>query len=384
MKPIIRTLSSILLIVLATSVGKVWAQALPGEGADFADPSQPKAPGVVSLPNFEPPPALAERREPASPNFDPDDVFAQNDAGFVAGADYLLIRPHFSEALAFVEGRQTPATFSSEGRELHWDYESAFRVFAGYRFGGDRELRFTYWRVTSDTGEQGRISQPGQFIVDPFGNVAGALVVIDPTNALFGQVIVGGDSISTRARVELNLYDVDFIQTTSKYRSSWSYGWSAGVRIADVDQFYASTITSNGAFFAGGDYSSDFIGAGPRLGLNVKRSFGTDRNFALFAETHAALIVGDYDVRSSMTATVPAPFRVEQGESLTRTIPVVEGEFGASWRMNDSLSISGGWMFQAWHDLGGSGGKFGGLFGGADDANIMSFDGLFLRGEIAY
>ncbi len=41
-------------------------------------------------------------------------------------------------------------------------------------------------------------------------------------------------------------------------------------------------------------------------------------------------------------------------------------------------------MFQAWFDLGASGGTFGGFFSGADDANVMSFDGLLVRGEFTY
>ena len=64
------------------------------------------------------------------------------------------------------------------------------------------------------------------------------------------------------------------------------------------------------------------------------------------------------------------------------------GNRAACWR------LSAGWLVQAWFDLGVSGGTFSGqnlpavgfppiqnVFGGADDANIMGFDGVFVRAE---
>jgi hypothetical protein len=46
--------------------------------------------------------------------------------------------------------------------------------------------------------------------------------------------------------------------------------------------------------------------------------------------------------------------------------------------------VSAGWLFQAWFDLGTSGGKFDGYYTVTENANIMSFEGLFVRGEIAF
>ena len=75
---------------------------------------------------------------------------------------------------------------------------------------------------------------------------------------------------------------------------------------------------------------------------------------------------------------------LSQTEGLTRTIPAIEMEVGTDWQLTDSLNFTAGWLFQAWFDMGTSGGTFGGYFAGADDSNIMSFDGLFLRGEWTY
>ena len=81
---------------------------------------------------------------------------------------------------------------------------------------------------------------------------------------------------------------------------------------------------------------------------------------------------------------VPIAFRASQSSSMTRLIPVAEAEVGGMWQPSDRLKLSAGWLFQSWFDLGTSGGTFGGFFAGADDGNTMSFDGLFLRGEVGF
>ena len=305
------------------------------------------------------------------------------DAVFFAGADYLFIRPHFSEAIAFAEGRQTPTSVSLRARELDFDYDSNFRVFGGYRFGGGDELRFTYSRITGDTDVDGAVTQPGDFIVDPFGNIVGAVAVFDPASGLFGQILPGGDRIETRAAVELNIYDLEFVRPVRMKAPNWYMSWTAGVRIADIEQFYESSVTAGGLQLARGDFSADFVGAGPRLGLEGRRYFANG-DFALFARGYGSLLVGEFDVQSGNTVNLPVPFQARQSSSFTRTIPVAEAEVGGTWQPSDALQISAGWLFQNWFDLGTSGGGFGGFFGGADDANNMSFDGLFIRAEVGF
>ena len=308
---------------------------------------------------------------------DPDEVF------FV-GADYLFIRPHFSEAIAFAQGRQTLTSFSTRTRELDFDYDSNFRVFAGFRTGstGD-ELRFTYTHIEGDTDVDGAVTTPGDFIVDPFGNLVGGLVVIDPTSALFGQTLLGGDAIQTRAEVELDVYDLEYIRPFRLPAPCWYMSWSAGVRVADIEQYYESIVTAGGLPIAQGDFSAEFVGAGPRLGLEGRRYF-SDGDFALFARGYGSLLLGQYDVDSGNTMNVPVAFTASQSSSMTRLIPVAEAEVGGMWQPSDRLKLSAGWLFQSWFDLGTSGGTFGGFFAGADDGNTMSFDGLFLRAEVGF
>lgn len=303
--------------------------------------------------------------------------------GWFGGVSFLLVRPHFSEAIAFAQGTQTSTTFGVSERELQFDYDATVRATAGFRMG-DGEARFTYTRLAGDVSVSGGVGGPGEFIVDPFGNVVGAVAIIDPSDARFGTVITGGDAIATRAEVDLHNFEFEFARSIAGSTDAWDVTWSVGVRLADLHQYYGSVVTdSGGAPLAAGDFTVDFIGAGPQAGLASRWRFGRGQRWTLRAESTAALVVGEYDSRFGNTSVSPT-FAASQRETLTRTLPVLEFELGASRLVGDHLELSAGWLFQTWTDLGTSGGQFAGLFSGADDGNIMSFDGLMLSAEATY
>ena len=78
--------------------------------------------------------------------------------------------------------------------------------------------------------------------------------------------------------------------------------------------------------------------------------------------------------------------------SSTQLIPVLDIEAGATVYVCDCFSISGGYLFSAWHDLGmrdtfdilESNGVSGGGVPTFDDANILGFDGFFVRSELTF
>ena len=96
-------------------------------------------------------------------------------SGWFAGADYRLLRTHFSEAVAFATltagaGSQGP-DLSVTASELDFDYQSSFALFAGYHINDNTDVKFSYWHLDTSTGVSGAAG-PGQVIVDPFGNLA--------------------------------------------------------------------------------------------------------------------------------------------------------------------------------------------------------------------
>jgi hypothetical protein len=292
---------------------------------------------------------------------------------FVVGADFLLVRPTFSEAIAFARGVQTPTSLVTRQEALEFDHEPAFRIHGGYT------------RITAQTDVDGVVNGPGSFIVDPFGAVVGQVTIIDPANALFGQTLPGAlglpvaDRIDTVAEVELNVFDVGLRREVPLQSQAWGMQWSAGARLADVNQYYASRVSAGGVTISQGEYFVDFRGAGPRMGLTLERRGGLG---AIFASGHGSMLLGSYDMTFGAS---PAPgFVAGQEQHMTRMIPVTELEVGARVSPMSNFNLSAGYLFHSWFDLGTSGGRFAGLFTGQEDANIMSFDGLFARGELSF
>lgn len=298
------------------------------------------------------------------------------------GVDLLLIRPSFSQATAFARGTQSLTSYNTAAESIDFEYDLAGRGYVGYGFAGsDLAIAFSYFNVSADAENSGTVGGLGEFIVDPFGNVVGGVAVIDPSDARFGNIIIGGDYIETRTTVDLNVFDIDLMAPLRFNNPYYTLAWSAGVRLADLNQTYASSVFSGGSLLTYGDYEVDFFGVGPHIGFQGYRHM-LDGRFSLFAKTNASMLVGSYDV--TFQNTLPPFFGAQQDESTTRVVPVLESELGVMVPVRDNLQVSAGWLFQSWWDLGASGGTFGGFHTGPDDANIMAFDGLFLRAELSY
>jgi hypothetical protein len=284
-------------------------------------------------------------------------------------ADYRLIRTHFSEAVAFA----TATTIGSDTRvvatELDFDYESSFAIAAGYHLSDCSELRLSYWYLFAETEASGEAAgPPTQFIVDPFGLV--------------------GTEIDTRADVRLNVIDLEYLRRVEDECARADLTYSAGVRFADVNQFYISEISGVPSSEGTGTFEVDFFGVGPFLTLTGRVGCGSHCQWSLFAKAGAAVLVGQYDI--AVDVVMPTGATGGQSAERTRAVPILDTELGASWQPNSCVRISAGWLVHAWMNIGVSGGTFKPLgqpdpvFVGADDADVMSFDGLFIRAEVGF
>lgn len=298
-----------------------------------------------------------------------------------AGQEYLFLRTHFSEALAFarVNDSMPGGVFTRRVRseELDFDYESSFRSTLGYHLNDTSDLRFTYWHLDVDTLVTG-VAGVGETIVDPYGGLA-------PT----------GSDIAASAAVKMNVYDLEYVRPLHFTRPNLGFEYSAGLRIADVEQSSVSTIRNAGVLTSEGAFSADFFGVGPYMAMTGNVSSRRFDRLSLFGKMGTALLVGQYDVGSQFM--IPGTVNGGQQAERTRMVPVIEMEVGSEWKATDYLTISSGWLFQSWFNLGASGGTFdpnagafaGGSFDesafvGTDDADIMSFDGLFVRAELEF
>jgi hypothetical protein len=210
--------------------------------------------------------------------------------------------------------------------------------------------------------------------------------LVDP----FGNMALTGLGINTQASVNMNVFDLEYLQTMNYPRQNVDFQYSAGLRFADINQDYDSRVLSPlGTTLASGVFTADYAGVGPYLTMMGSTSH-YDRMISLFAKGGAAVLIGNYDVASQIT--VPGVASGGQSAGRTRAVPVIEAELGGAWRPTDRVTLSAGWLFQAWFNIGTSGGGFDGenlplvpidtTFGQTDDADIMSFDGLFVRAEV--
>ena len=319
--------------------------------------------------------------------------YGHRDGAWFGGAEYLLIRPHFSQDAAMMRETLTnpqigPSVSTDTAIGFDYDYTSSIRAFIGYRLcdcGG--EIQFTYWsldaKAGAPTGTASATSTQEVFFFAP--------------NELSPQV---GGTLSASARVNVNAFDLDFSKRIPlgdcdcACCPAWDLKWSAGVRIASVAQSKDRAVTSPntapaGAVIEMSDYSTDFRGAGPRLGLEGRRYFGECGNFSLFARGSGSLLLGQFDsVRTinnyDATGTLITIDVSEQRQ--TRIIPVAELEVGGTWQVCDCFQITAGWLFQAWWDLGQTEvfARDTTGFDTAPDSNILSFDGLFVRAEYCF
>jgi hypothetical protein len=291
-------------------------------------------------------------------------------SGFYGGADYLFLRMHFSEAIAFV--RVTDSLQNglphehARAQEINFNYNSAFRTFVGYRVTPNSAVQVTFFHFGTDVSVNDTVRTPGSFAIDAFSDRANI-----------------GQSIATNSSVRLNVFDLDYVHTLTAAEGRLGFRLAAGVRLADVRQHYDSTtFDATGAMMGQGIFNTHFIGAGPHLGLQAQGRSRPDSPFSLVARGGASFLVGGYDVSSGAVFTGLGG--ADQEARRTLTVPVLEAELGAAWQPTPTLTFSAGWLVQAWWDLGVSGGNNGGKFIEVDAANIMSFDGLFVRSTLRY
>ncbi|MEM9753992.1 MAG: Lpg1974 family pore-forming outer membrane protein [Planctomycetota bacterium] len=318
------------------------------------------------------------------------------------GAEYLSIRTNFSEATAYRDFDQ--ANDLETWEQFNFDYGDSFRTYIGYRLcecGG--EIRFTY----SDFSNGGGFTSPvtpdlstdGRTFYGPY-----------EVNLLPGDVLVG------TAQNDVQVYDLAFSKTIplgclqdccdpcgcsdtgcddccdpcgcGPFCPAWDIVWSGGVRFANVDSslgYQNIRDPANTTPFSNGASTVSFDGAGLRFGLLGRRYFGRTGIVSAYVRGDISLLLGDVEHR------VDSDFGFnDTAITSTQVVPVTDIEAGLTAFLTQNVSVSGGYLLSAWHDLGHrTEYNFGvpGYPGQAlsmDDANLMTLDGFFFRVEAAF
>ena len=304
----------------------------------------------------------------------------------IAGGEGLLLRPHFSQATGLVKSTITQNANNTLLRQdlinFNPGYQGAFRAYLGFQDGacGD-EIRFSYFNYNgADTlfGTATANTQYCDFLCNTTPNP--------------------GDSVSTHFNLGANLWDLDCVRpffATSQCQNPcgptchpWDLRWFAGFRMAYINHNITSFVTdasSPNGIFSQASAGNKFTGFGPRLGLQGRKFFGRDWRWSVYGKGAGSLLVGNVyqDVISSTTSS-GLPTATELVSRNSRIIPVAELELGGTWRVLPRLAVSGGWMLMSFWDLGLQETGSVGASPGLDTSNILSFDGFFVRGELAF
>ena len=330
---------------------------------------------------------------------------------FFVAAEYLHVRSTFSESVAYLTQTQAVASgttiLTNVFTELEYDYEPSYRVYGGYRLcdcGG--VVQFGYTNFDSSANATG-IAQPDTVVLAP-----------DKVNSLSS-----GTAVVVNSGVRAQSYDLAFSKTIplgcppnvpcgcqdtccddtccdecccGGWCPGWDITWSAGIRYAEVDWNRDHNQVDTTTQVVGNTSSTvlDFEGGGPRWSLEGRRYLGKKQHFDLFLKGDVSLLLGNIGItntRATVVGGTPIAINTTIFDS-TQIVPVLDIAAGGTAYITDRLTISGGYLFSAWHDLG-MRDTFALLNDPElqdptditfDDANILGFDGFFVRTEFSF
>lgn len=307
-------------------------------------------------------------------------------------ADYLLVQSNFSESTAFI--RQDLGAGNDYFVPFDFDYDSSYRVGGGWRNCGCGDaIRFMYTRLASDAETT---AFPGDIV--PFS--------ADPPPD--GRTDITAD-------VTARLYDLECVKIIplggqcgggcgdacgcgdccGKSCPAWDISWSGGIRWGDIgwnrryqafdDTNFEVTDARTGMVFHGG---------GLRTGLEGRRYFFCDGWLSIYGKGNISLLLGDVHMNTSRESDSGATF-VSQTFVNREIIPVTELEAGLTAQVSCHCAFTAGYLFTGFHDLGfrnaidvcdcDDGATVSPLLATHhDDANILGFNGLFIRAEYGF
>jgi hypothetical protein len=317
----------------------------------------------------------------------------------VVGAEYIYAKANLSDDLAFVE--QDLINGGETWQCYDFDYNSSYGFYGGVYLpdcGG--AVMFNFRRLTSDAE-------------------VSASSVAQQTN-IFGPFEID-DNIEGNADVDLKSYDLSFAKTiplgcplecgcatgcgdmcdeccdtgctgcggacgNCGWCPAWDITWTGGLRFADVGWsrgLSAFDPLNNNAFLDGYQTTMNFDGFGGRVGLMGRRYIGRRGLASLYARGDWSVLMGDVEIETLVTNQAGTAFSRKNCEQI---IPVTEIELGGSLHLGAHATLSAGYFWAAWHDLGMSETYDFEQFqvGHYDDGNILGFDGLFTRVEVAF
>ena len=306
----------------------------------------------------------------------------------IAGAEYIYAQATFSEALAFVE--RVPGV-SDTFHQIDFNHESSYSVFGGlYMPDCGGAVLFEYTELNS-SGDFSAAATPSTQIFGPFDvneNIEGfADVDLESYDLSFSKTIPLGCLLSGKECGDCCDDACCDSSCGGGWCPAWDITWSGGARYANVE--WQNGITAfdplnNNAFIDSANTTLDFDGFGGRVGLMGRRYMGRRGLFSLYAKGDWSVLFGEVDIETIQRSAAGGGSEVATRFSNDITVPVTEIELGGSTHLGQHATLSAGYFWSAWHDLGMSPTAVSPFDVNYDDANILGWNGFFARAEIAF
>lgn len=326
----------------------------------------------------------------------------------IAGAEYIYARANFSQALSYISNDVVNNVFTYN--QYDFDYNSSYGFYGGIAdccCGG--AIMFNFQRLRSDAAF-GPVSDDVNtnilvpFEVDPpAGGFTTGFATVDLKSyaATFQKTIPLGSPLCADSCCDCgdtccgdDCCGDDCCGDSCCGGNScgccwcpaWDLTWRGGIRFADVDWSRgANAFDVIGATTIPEDSyvtNLNFEGFGFTTGLEGRRYFGRKGKFSVFAGGDISVLLGDINIT---TTVIEGGNAAVFQDSCTHIVPVTEVEMGGTYHIGCHASISAGYFFSAWHDLGMRDEyNFATQLSHYDDANILGFDGFFARAEVAF
>jgi hypothetical protein len=255
-----------------------------------------------------------------------------------------------------------------------FDYQPGFFVGFGMTLDECSSLGVNYMQFEASTADAATLNpRPGA----PF--VLNSLVVHPNT------LNVGETGLDANAR-----YDIRFNILDAEYRGlidgdcNFKFNYLVGLRIAQSEQQFLSTFSTNAQNNHTVQTDLDFYGAGIKLGLEYERV--SQRGFLVYGRTNASFVPGEFRADYDQTSVLGGRL-VDTSWKAGRLVTMTDIEIGTGWESAcGTWRLTAGYNIQAWFNTVQTDEWIRGVRTNSfiDMSSMQSFDGLMARVEARY
>ena len=201
-------------------------------------------------------------------------------AGWIAGYEFLWLKPHFSNGINFTEMTFTTNSTTVQDHDFSADYDLAPRVWLGYQFCSGLAARIRYWQFDHGLGGQA-LESTNDIYYESF-EAYGHGPYVDYFDA------GGGEDLVIQNGIKADVIDVDLTQDFNWRHTRLTLGGGISYAGLRMDRSVAVTGWTGPE---GGEYATRFEGVGPTVLAELKRQV-RESGFSIVGGVRGTILFG--------------------------------------------------------------------------------------------